>query len=84
MFSYLTATFHILTHFHFREVQLTKMGVNVCVPCNFDVENRFDQFQGNIDIVFSDESKMKASSLILLWKYGTVQISVNSSMNSNS
>ena len=47
------------------------MAVNVCVPCNFDVENLYDQFYGNVDIVFSDESKMKANSLILSWNSAT-------------
>ena len=47
------------------------MAANVTVPCNFDLENLYDQFHGNIDIVFSDDTKMKASSLILSWNSAT-------------
>ena len=40
------------------------MAANVCVPCNFGIDLH-DQFHGNVDIVFCDDSKIKASSVIL-------------------
>ena len=40
------------------------MAANVCVPCNFGIDLH-DQFHGNVDIVFCDDSKIKANSVIL-------------------
>ena len=47
------------------------MAAKVCVPCDFGVENLYDPFHGNVDVEFSDESKLRVNSLILSWNSDT-------------
>ena len=47
------------------------MAAKVCVPCDFGVENLHDPFHGNVDVEFSDESKLRVNSLILSWNSDT-------------
>ena len=45
--------------------------LSVAVPCNFGVQYLYDSFHGNVDIVFADDTTMRANSLILSWNSTT-------------
>ena len=59
------------------------MADNICVPCDFGVKNLHDPFHGNVDVEFSDDSKMKVNSLILSWNSDTFSYFFNDLRLSN-